>query len=121
MENDHVDRVAELSAPLVQLRARLAQLAAEYAEVKAEIDRRMREIATLMKDQVLPLPPDATLRERVLAVFRRDPRQRLRAPDLSQLLGPDTHYLPTLRKLLGRMTKDGQLVRLQHGQYALPH
>src|SRR5438105_3394245 len=116
MGNDSVDKVVELSAPLGQLRARLAELAAEYAQVKAEIDQRM---AKLMGDQIMPLPEDATLREKVLVIFRRNPQQRLRAPDLSRMIGPDTHELATLRKLLMRMTNDGLLVRTQHGEYAL--
>lgn len=119
MADDSVDKVVELSAPLGQLRERLAQLAEEYAKVKAEIDRRMAELAKLMGDQVLPLPPDATLRERVLAIFKRDPQQRLRAPGLSAMIGSRTHEIGTLRKLLVRMTKDGLLVRIQHGEYAL--
>ena len=119
MGNDSVDKVVELSAPLGQLRERLAQLAQEYAEVKADIDGRMAELAKLMGEQVMPLPPDATLRERVMAIFKRDPQQRLRAPDLSQMIGPRTHEIGTLRKLLVRMTKDGLLVRTQHGEYAL--
>jgi hypothetical protein len=32
--------------------------------VKAEIDERMAKLAKLMGDQVMPLPEDATLRER---------------------------------------------------------
>ncbi len=119
MGNDSVDKVVELSAPLGQLRARLAELAAEYAQVKAEIDQRMVDLAKLMGDQVMPLPEDATLREKVLAIFRRNPQQRLRAPDLSRMIGPDTHELATLRKLLMRMTNDGLLVRTQHGEYAV--
>ena len=98
MGNDSVDKVVELSAPLGQLRARLAELAAEYAQVKAEIDQRIAELAKLMGDQVMPLPEDATLRENVLAIFRCDPKQRLRAPVLSRMIGPHTHELPTLRK-----------------------
>jgi len=43
----------------------------------------------------------------------------VRAPDLSQRIRPDTHELPTLRKLFIRMTNDGLLVRTQHGEYAL--
>jgi len=119
MDDDTVRKVVELSAPLGQLRERLAKLAADYAEVKADIDSRVAELAKLMGDQYIPLPPDATLREKVLYIFRRDPQQRLRAPNLSQMIGPDTHELPTLRKLLLRMTKDGLLVRTQHGEYAL--
>src|SRR5258708_21704410 len=119
MADDSVDKVVELSAPLGQLREQLAQLAEQYARVKADIDGRMAELAKLMGDQVMPLPADATLRERVMDVFRRDPQQRLRAPDLSQRIGPDTHEIGTLRKLLVRMTKDGLLVRTQHREYAL--
>jgi hypothetical protein len=119
MDDDTVRKVVELSAPLRQLRERLAQLAAEYGEVKGEIDKRVAELATLIGDQYIPLPPDATLREKVLYIFRRDPQRRLRAPDLSQMIGPDTHQLPTLHKLLLRMTDDGLLVRTQHGEYAL--
>src|SRR5438034_10268565 len=115
MADDSVEKVVELSAPLGQLRERLAQLAKEYAEVKADIDWRMVELAKLMGDQVMPLPENATLRERVMAIFKRDPQQRLRAPQLSAMLGPRTHEIGTLRKLLVRMTKDGLLVRTQHG------
>ena len=119
MGDDSVEKVVELSAPLGQLREQLAKLAEEYARVKAEIDWRMVELAKLMGDQVIPLPEDATLRERVMAIFKRDPQQRLRAPQLSAMLGPRTHEIGTLRKLLVRMTKDGLLVRPQHGEYAL--
>src|SRR5437660_11273295 len=79
MGDDSVEKVVELSAPLGQLREQLAKLAEEYARVKAEIDWRMVELAKLMGDQVIPLPEDATLRERVMAIFKRDPQQRLRA------------------------------------------
>jgi hypothetical protein len=119
MADDSVERVVELSAPLGQLREELAKLEEQRTRVKAEIDRRMAELAKLMGDQVIPLPADASLRERVLAVFRRDPQLRLRAPDLSRRIGPENIYLPTLRKLLVRMTQDGLLVRIQHGEYGL--
>lgn len=119
MDDDTVQKVMELSAPLGQLRERLAELAGEWAKVKAEIDFRMAELAKLMGEQVMPLPEDATLRERVMQIFKRDPQQRLRAPQLSAMIGPRTHEIGTLRKLLVRMTKDGLLVRTQHGEYAL--
>ena len=108
--------VAETSVQLQQLRERLAQLDEERVEIRRQIDRCM---ATLEGEigHHFGVIRQGTTRELVLSVFRRDPSQRMTVADLAPLVDEPAHK--TLSMLLRRMTKDGLLVRIRHGLYAL--
>jgi response regulator of citrate/malate metabolism len=120
MNEEHVDEIVELSAPLGKLRERLAQLDAERAAVQADIDRRVAALATLTNKHFLPIGPDATIREKLHALFKSDPQRRLRATDIAEIFGYRyENDIENVRRALARMVKAGILNRVQHGQYAL--
>ena len=119
-DDEHVDEIVELSAPLGKLRERLKELDAERAQIKTDIDRRVAALAALTGKHFLPVAPDAKISEKMLAIFKSDPQRRLRASDISEILGHTYEDQDNnLRRTLVRMVKRGLIYRVQHGQYAL--
>lgn len=116
-----VDQVIDLSQRLRELRDRLVELDRERAEVQREIDSHMNQLAATTGDRHLPLRSDATMREQILAIFRRNPDRRLSASDIDEAFGGRLNLadLANVRTLLARMAKGQVLVRVRQGVYRL--
>src|SRR5256885_11366917 len=116
--SENVDQVLAVSARLREVHERITELDRERAELQAEMERCMTALSAATGERFLPLPAHAKRRDQIVAIFRRNPEQRLSALDLAGMLNlRQRRELGALRMLLARMTTEGILVRVRHGLY----
>lgn len=118
---NELDQVLDISQRLGVLRDRLVELDKERALVQQEIDGYLSQLAVATGERFLPLGSDASMREQVLAMLRRNPERRLSASDVDEAFGGrlTAGEVANVRTLLARMAKQHLLVRVRQGVYRL--